>query len=1168
MQEDASETLAAELRFNTPVTVTGSVRRSPSCIGGTVIALVHGTSEVNMKFNKKAAGLLIVGCSLLLSGPAMAQTIVLDMMVGNRYTLEQDLSQGAESERGYRRQHCVDYSYVEPPSVSGLRQDVSRYDTCYGSLTNRTFTHDGKSYTIKAVFHYMLQDTFELAFTRAVDAKALDGVTFQIQDTTFAVSERHKASSGSSRIFWVLTDWDVTVRHPQYQRSGPALTVSDVTVTEGVDAAADFIVTLDPAASVEVTVEYATSDGTGANAAVAGEDYAARTGTLTFAPGETKKTVSVPILDDTVQDSGETFTLTLSNPAGGGAHLENAVATATIDNDEWQAPALTAEFLDLPASHGGEAFTVELAFSEHFSVSYRTLRDHAFTVTGGAVTKARRLEPGKNRRWEITVEVDPGADDVTVTLPATSDCAATGAICTADSRGVSEAVSLNVPRNAPARADVPFTVAFAGVPLQHDGSGNVVFEVRFSKNPGSYSYRTLRDATLDIRQDGQRVTPKVRRRAPPSNEAWQVTVTPVSNSDMTITIAATTDCSANGAVCADGERLSNDATATVLGPPGLSVADAQAEEAAGATVDFAVTLGRAFTSAVTVDYATSDGIAAAGSDYTSTSGTLTFAPGETLKTVSVAVLDDSHDEGAETFTLTLSNPQGGNAWLSDASAVGTIANTDPMPQTWLARFGRTVAEQVVDAIRHRIQAPRTSGAQLQVAGKALDADTFKIPEEQIEAARAVGQDRAARTQLASMMRWLEDGEPGDERGDLAARSRTFDSLDLLGSTAFSLTGESGGGALVSVWGRGAVSQFDGREDTISLDGEVETLMLGADWSRDAWITGVLFSHSRGDGDYRGESEGRVESTLTGFWPYSRYQYNERLSVWGIAGYGEGDMDLKPEGATTIETDIDLLMGAVGVRGIARPAPEEGGLELAITSDALVVRTGSDRTTGLASSEADVTRMRLGLEGAWHGLEAETGTWVPSLEAGIRHDGGDAETGFGADVGIGLAFTSKDHGIAAEIKARGLITHEESGFENTGISASMAWDPRPASLRGPTLTLSRTVGSSATGGMDALLGRATMASLHGEDHDNAAGNRQLEMKFGYGFAIADGQLILTPELGLGRSSDQHEYQLGTRLDLDSSAPGSMQLDFRVRRRESVHEPTNPEHAIGLQLLARF
>ena len=110
---------------------------------------------------------------------------------------------------------------------------------------------------------------------------------------------------------------------------------------------------------------------------------------------------------------------------------------------------------------------------------------------------------------------------------------------------------------------------------------------------------------------------------------------------------------------------------------------------------------------MTVDYATSDGTATAGSDYTAASGTLTFASGETSKTVSVAVLDDSHDEGSETMTFTLSNASG--ARIEDGEATGTIENSDAMPKAWLARFGRTVASQVLDAVEGRLAASRSSG---------------------------------------------------------------------------------------------------------------------------------------------------------------------------------------------------------------------------------------------------------------------------------------------------------------------------------------------------------------------------------------------------------------------------------------------------------------------------
>ena len=92
---------------------------------------------------------------------------------------------------------------------------------------------------------------------------------------------------------------------------------------------------------------------------------------------------------------------------------------------------------------GNSAFTFELHFSEAFSISYKTLRDHAFTVTGGEVVKARRLEKGKNVRWEITV-LPSSNREVTVSLPITTDCDDDGAVCTGDGRKLSSAVTFTV----------------------------------------------------------------------------------------------------------------------------------------------------------------------------------------------------------------------------------------------------------------------------------------------------------------------------------------------------------------------------------------------------------------------------------------------------------------------------------------------------------------------------------------------------------------------------------------------------------------------------------------------------------------------------------------------------------------------------------------------------
>jgi hypothetical protein len=110
--------------------------------------------------------------------------------------------------------------------------------------------------------------------------------------------------------------------------------------------------------------------------------------------------------------------------------------------------------------------------------------------------------------------------------------------------------------------------------------------------------------------------------------------------------------------------------------PKASVADVTGAEgnAGTSTLDFTVALNNPSGSPVTVDYATADGTAAGGADYQGTSGTLTYAPGELSKTISVPVIGDTADELDETFKVTLLNPSG--ATIADGDAVGTIADDD------------------------------------------------------------------------------------------------------------------------------------------------------------------------------------------------------------------------------------------------------------------------------------------------------------------------------------------------------------------------------------------------------------------------------------------------------------------------------------------------------------
>ena len=180
--------------------------------------------------------------------------------------------------------------------------------------------------------------------------------------------------------------------------------------------------------------------------------------------------------------------------------------------------------------------------------------------------------------------------------------------------------------------------------------------------------------------------------------------------------------------------------------PELSVSWAIADEGSGADLVFEVRLKPEAAGEVRVDYATRDGNATAGLDYTATRGTLTFLPGEVRKEVSVAVLADSHDEGSENMALVLSNPRG--AVIVRGEGIGTIRNRDPLQKSWLGRFGRTVAEQVLEAVESRMQAAPAPGLEVTLAG------------ERVVSAAGSGEEIARGTEAGQMAvaRWIR-GEP-------------------------------------------------------------------------------------------------------------------------------------------------------------------------------------------------------------------------------------------------------------------------------------------------------------------------------------------------------------------------------------------------------------------------
>ena len=801
------------------------------------------------------------------------------------------------------------------------------------------------------------------------------------------------------------------------------------------------------------------------------------------------------------------------------AENATAVATLTATDADTAAEDLT---WSIPEGADGGADAAKFALTSAGVLTFRTAKD--FEAPDDANTDGD---------YEVTVRVEDGTNQVDATMVVR----------------LSDVLEL-------------LTASFAKTPESHDGSDAFEFEIHFSDEPKGLSYKTVRDALFDVANG---TVTEAKRLTRGSNLAFVVKVEPTGQDDIEISTRGTESCDATHAVCAaDGKMLLSGPSATVqyvsVAPISLSVADAEVEEGPGATLDFVVSLSRAADDDITVYYKAYDGTATAGADYEAVDSSFAFSPGQTEKTVSVVVLDDALDEGAETVNFSITAVRGLTAQqVVDPYATGTIRNTDKMPTAWIARFGRTVADHVIASVEARWEAAPTPGMEASLAGQRIGGPA--LPENVAEGQETVGG--------RSLSDWLNVRTEAHGQG---FGSRIVTERDLLTGSSFAVTAQTKGSGLISTWGRGAVTRFDGRQGDLTLDGEVTSGMLGADWTEGAWKTGLVVTHSLGEGGYQGASAGTVTSTLTGIFPWAHHTLSEWLSVWGVGGYGEGSLVLEPEEQPKIRTDLDLWTAAAGLRGVLLDGGDDGPT-LAAKTDAMIVQTSSDAVRGgignLAAAEAEVTRLRFGLEGSQPFRLAEGATLAPSAEIGVRLDGGDAETGFGVDIGGGLAWSDTARGITAEFRGRGLLTHEADGLRERGLSGSLSWDPTPASDRGPRASLTQTLGGSASGGMDVLLSRETLAGFAANDNEKDLQQRRLEARFGYGLAAFGDRFTSLPEFAVGLSDTGRDYSLGWRLVRGGAiGSGSLELSVEALRREPANDDVGREHQVGLRFNARF
>ena len=588
-------------------------------------------------------------------------------------------------------------------------------------------------------------------------------------------------------------------------------------VTEGGDATFTVTASPPPAADLAVSVTVAADGDFG----IEGNER-----TITI-PTTGSATLTLATANDEADEPDGSVTVTLKD--GDGYTVGSPPSgVVTIQDDDLPLPVVTVTAKAGPVTEGGDAvFTVSadrapdadlavtLAVTDAPDSNFVAGADEGertVTIPDGATSIVFTLATANDEADEadgaVSVTVDAG-DGYTVGDPASGtvsiadddlpppmvSIAATAASVT---EGGAAAFTLTADR-AP-EADLPVTLAVAetggGDHVAADDEGPATAVITKGTTAAVFSIATVDDETHE--PDGA------------------VTVTLTAGEGYTVGVAP--------GDAATGTVTDNDA----VGEAVLSVADAEVTEGEGLPVMvFTVSLSAPAPAPVQVYVSTrpSTPVSAIPKvDYAPASYALPFRAGQTEKQVYVRIYDDSHDEDPETFEVVLSKARG--AAIGDGVAVGTIVNSDPMPAAWLARFGRTVAQQALDGIAGRLAAPRTPGAQGTLAGQAF---TLR-PRGGDDPAPAAGTSLLAGL-AAQVLPTLPNGglgagppsgfDPGaaGPAGANGMATRTLTLRDVLLGSSFTATGQPDAhGGSVAFWGRAAQATFEGREGTFALDG--------------------------------------------------------------------------------------------------------------------------------------------------------------------------------------------------------------------------------------------------------------------------------------------------------------------------------------------------------------
>ena len=934
------------------------------------------------------------------------------------------------------------------------------------------------------------------------------------------------------------------------------LLIDSPSVVEGDSGAVNlaFTVSLDPAATTQVTVNYADAGG---GTATSGTDYAAVGGTLTFSAGETRKTIAVSVTGDTSDEPDETVVIALSNASS--ASIVTARGTGTIvDND---VPGFSID--STSAAEGDDeasslTFTVTLNPASYRQVSVNYADAGTGTATSGSDYAAfggtLTFSAGETSKTIAVSVTDDALDEPDETVVIALSGASSGTnISTASGTGT---ITDN---------DIPgFSIDSPSVAEGDSGSTVLTFTVSLnpaSHQPATVNYADAGSGTATSGTDYETLAGgTLRFAAGESSKTIAVSVTGDTEfePDETVVIALSNATSDASIATASGTgTIANDDDTPVFSIDSPSVEEGDTDSV---NLTFTVTLTPASYEQATVNYAdTGTGTAEAGEDYRSIAGgTLTFAAGETSQTIDVSVLGDVLSEQDETIVLMLSDPNPSYT-IEEARGTGTITDNDAsvldeVDTEIVAEVAREVTTSVVAAVGNRIAS---------VVGGAAIVPPVGLPPVSVPPTGGFA-DGGLLSILERSARHSRERERGLERSEMSLY-RSLDGASFVYTPSVAALGANGsadasGGTLAgtpTVWGSVDYRKLSGGgADALQWDGELASLNVGTDTMVDAGVlVGLAAGVSKGSFGYQGSAGGTsgvVKVRVKSLNPYIGWSVSESASLWAAVGYGKGKVSYNDEATGEATSKMSIASAALG--GRYRLHSNDG------SSDGRLIQVDlKGEAWGLQTKVDGDERRPMGSKSRAHGVRVaverlqncalESGASLTlSGEAGLRWDGGDGDTGTGIEMGG----TADYHNPATRMKlvatGRALLDHESERKEwGAGVTAGYRLNSRETGL---TYRSSLSHGQTESG-VDSLWDRR-VASRASEDEELTT---RLDAEVGYRMFGASG--LHTPYVGIGvEEGSKRDYRIGMRYASESALSSGLEFE----RREASGK--RPDHRVML------